>query len=247
MCDQLNILLPDYVRWAIIGLSPHAKKEGVPVSTSRTLVVVENESLLRDLIARSLEAVGFDVTTAANASDAKRACKAVDPDACIVDIELGPGPDGFDFAEYLSREAPDVGVVFLTNLPDPRFAQRDSKSVKQSQAYLRKSQLVDSKELVDAVNAVLKEEDVSQYRHDQAAERPLADLSKRQLVVLQLMAEGLSNSQIAEARGTTVRAVEGMISRIFQALDIDAQGSGNARIAASKAYLSAVGAVASDQ
>jgi len=217
------------------------------VSTSRTLVVVENESLLRDLIARSLEAVGFHVTTAANASDAKRACKAVDPDACIVDIELGPGPDGFDFAEYLSREAPDVGVVFLTNLPDPRFAQRDSKSVKQSQAYLRKSQLVDSKELVDAVNAVLKEEDVSAYRHDQAAERPLADLSKRQLVVLQLMAEGLSNAQIAEARGTTVRAVEGMISRIFQALDIDAQGSGNPRIAASKAYLSAVGAVASDQ
>ena len=215
--------------------------------TSRTLVVVENESLLRDLIARSLEAVGFDVTTAANASDAKRACKAVDPDACIVDIELGPGPDGFDFADYLAKESPDIGVVFLTNLPDPRFAQKDLKAVKQSQAYLRKSQLVDSKELVDAVNAVLKEEDVSKFRHDQSTGRPLADLSRRQLTVLQLMAEGLSNAQIAEARGTTVRAVEGMISRIFQALEIDAQGAGNARIAASKAYMSAVGAVASDQ
>jgi DNA-binding NarL/FixJ family response regulator len=194
-----------------------------------------------------LEAVGFNVTTAANASDAKRACKAVDPDACIVDIELGPGPDGFDFAEYLSREAPDVGVVFLTNLPDPRFAKKDAKAVKQSQAYLRKSQLVDSKELVDAVNAVLKEEDVSKFRHDQAAGRPLAKLSKRQLVVLQLMADGLSNSQIADERGTTLRAVEGMISRIFQALEIDAHGAGNARITASKAYLGAVGAVASDQ
>jgi DNA-binding NarL/FixJ family response regulator len=209
--------------------------------------VVENESLLRDLIARSLEAVGFDVTTAANASDAKRACKAVDPDACIVDIELGSGPDGFDFAEYLARDSPVVGVVFLTKLPDPRFAQKDLKAVKQSQAYLRKSQLVDSKELVDAVNAVLKEQDVSSFRHDQATSRPLADLSKRQLTVLRLMSEGLSNAQIAEARGTTVRAVEGMISRIFQALGIDAQGAGNARIAASKAYLSAVGAVASDQ
>ena len=214
---------------------------------SRTLVVVENESLLRDLIAKSLEAVGFSVTTAANASDAKRACAAVDPDACIVDIELGPGPDGFDFAEYLSRESPDVGVVFLTNLPDPRFAKKDSNSVKQNQAYLRKSQLVDSKELVDAVNAVLKEEGVFKFRHDQVAARPLAGLSKRQLVVLKLMADGLSNSQIAEERGTTVRAVEGMISRIFQSLDIDAQGAGNARIAASKAYLGAVGAVASDQ
>jgi DNA-binding NarL/FixJ family response regulator len=215
--------------------------------TSRTLVVVENESLLRDLIARSLEAVGFHVTTAANASDARRACKAVDPDACIVDIELGPGPDGFDFAEYLERESPDIGVVFLTNLPDPRFAKKDGKAVKQSQAYLRKSQLVDSKELVDAVNAVLKEEGVFKFRHDQDSSRPLANLSKRQLGVLQLMSEGMSNSQIAEARGTTVRAVEGMISRIFQALEIDANGSGNARIAASKAYLSAVGVVATDQ
>jgi DNA-binding NarL/FixJ family response regulator len=147
----------------------------------------------------------------------------------------------------LSREAPDVGVVFLTNLPDPRFAKKDAKAVKQSQAYLRKSQLVDSKELVDAVNAVLKEEDVSKFRHDQAAGRPLAKLSKRQLVVLQLMADGLSNSQIADERGTTLRAVEGMISRIFQALEIDAHGAGNARITASKAYLGAVGAVASDQ
>jgi DNA-binding NarL/FixJ family response regulator len=100
---------------------------------------------------------------------------------------------------------------------------------------------------VDAVNAVLKEEGVSKFRHDQDEGRPLADLSKRQLAVLQLMSEGMSNSQIAEHRGTTVRAVEGMISRIFQALDIDANGSGNARIAASKTYLSAVGAVATDQ
>jgi DNA-binding response OmpR family regulator len=53
---------------------------------SRTVVVVENESLLRDLIARSLEAAGFEVSTAANAADAKRAVKASDPDICVVDI-----------------------------------------------------------------------------------------------------------------------------------------------------------------
>lgn len=214
---------------------------------SRTIVVVENESLLRDLIARSLEAAGFNVSTAANAADAKRACKAADPDACVVDIELGSGPNGFDFADYLGREAPDVGVVFLTNLPDPRFADRDLKTVKQNQAYLRKSQLVDSKELVEAVNAVLKEVSVEQFRHDQRLERPLAALSKRQITVLKLVADGFSNSQIAEARGTTVRAVEGMISRIFQALGIDAQGDGNARVEATKLYLKAAGAVMADE
>ncbi len=213
----------------------------------RTIVVVENESLLRDLIARSLEVAGFDVSTAANAADAKRAVKATDPDVCVVDIELGPGPNGFDLADYLAREAPDVGVVFLTNLPDPRFANRDSKSITQNQAYLRKSQLVDSKELIEAVNAVLKEQDVDKYRHDQDQTRPLAELSKRQISVLKLVAEGQSNSQIAEERGTTVRAVEGMVSRIFIALGVDAQGVGNARVEATRMYLSATGAVTVDE
>jgi DNA-binding NarL/FixJ family response regulator len=209
----------------------------------RTIVVVENESLLRDLIARSLETAGFDVSTAANAADAKRAVKATDPDICVVDIELGPGPNGFDLADYLAREAPDVGVVFLTNLPDPRFADRDTKTVTQNQAYLRKSQLVDSKELIEAINAVLKEVDVDQYRHDQNQTRPLAGLSRRQISVLKLVAEGHSNNQIAEERGTTVRAVEGMVSRIFTALGVDAQGVGNARVEATRIYLSAAGAV----
>ena len=209
---------------------------------SRTVVVVENESLLRDLIARSLEGAGFNVATAANAADAKRACKAVDPDACVVDIELGPGPNGFDFAEALAKENPDVAVVFLTNLPDPRFADRDPKTVKQNQAYLRKSQLVDSKDLVEAVNAVLREVDVKNFRHDIKDDRPLADLSRRQISVLKMLADGFSNSQIADARGTTIRAVEGMISRIFQELEIDAQAEGNARVEAAKKYLAAVSA-----
>jgi DNA-binding NarL/FixJ family response regulator len=213
----------------------------------RTIVVVENESLLRDLIARSLETAGFDVSTAANAADAKRAVKATDPDICVVDIELGPGPNGFDLADYLAREAPDVGVVFLTNLPDPRFADRDTKTVTQNQAYLRKSQLVDSKELIEAINAVLKEVDVDRYRHDQNLRRPLAALSRRQISVLKLVAEGHSNNQIAEERGTTVRAVEGMVSRIFTALGVDAQGVGNARVEATRMYLSAAGAVTVDE
>jgi DNA-binding NarL/FixJ family response regulator len=214
---------------------------------SRTVVVVENESLLRDLIARSLEAAGFEVSTAANAADAKRAVKAHDPDICVVDIELGPGPNGFDLADYLAREVPDVGVVFLTNLPDPRFADRDAKTVTQNQAYLRKSQLVDSKELIDAVNAVLKEVDIDSFRHDQNLERPLAGLSRRQISVLKMVAEGHSNNQIAEERGTTVRAVEGMVSRIFTALGVDAQGVGNARVEATRLYLNAAGAVTVDE
>jgi len=60
-------------------------------SHARRILVVEDEPLLRDLIAKSVEASGFIVSTAANAADAKRAIKVSDPDALVLDIELGPG------------------------------------------------------------------------------------------------------------------------------------------------------------
>lgn len=205
----------------------------------RQIVVVENESLLRDLLAKALEAAGFAVTTAANASDARRAIAAVDPDAMVVDIELGPGPSGFDLVESLQNEDYDLGVVFLTNLPDPRFAGRDALSVRKNIGYLRKSQLIESGELADALEAVLKERAGAEHRHDLAADRPLGNLSRKQIGVLKMLSDGMTNSQIADVRGTTVRAVEGIISRIFDALGIDPSAEGNARVEASRRYLQA--------
>ncbi|MFM1795411.1 MAG: hypothetical protein RLZZ340_88 [Actinomycetota bacterium] len=203
---------------------------------SRHVVVVENEPLMRDLIGKTLESAGFKVTTAANAADAKRVHLAVDPDAMVVDIELGPGPDGFDLAAAVLAESPEIAIIFLTNLPDPRLAGKDSKSVPKNAAYLRKSNLVDANELIDALNSVLKNEDASGYRHDLDSNRPLAELSSKQLEVLKQISDGLSNQQIADARGTSVRAVEGMISRMFEALNIDVQDEGNSRVDAVKKF-----------
>ena len=203
---------------------------------SRQVVVVENEPLMRDLIGKTLESAGFKVTTAANAADAKRVHLAVDPDAMVIDIELGPGPDGFDLAAAVVAESPEIAIIFLTNLPDPRLAGKDSKSVPKNAAYLRKSNLVDANELIDALNSVLKNEDASEYRHDLDANRPLAELSAKQLEVLKQISDGLSNQQIADARGTSVRAVEGMISRMFEALNIDVQDEGNSRVDAVKKF-----------
>lgn len=203
---------------------------------SRHVVVVENEPLMRDLIGKTLEGAGFKVTTAANAADARRMHQAIDPDAMVIDIELGPGPDGFDLAAAVTAESPELAVVFLTNLPDPRLAGKDSKSIPKNAAYLRKSNLVDANELIDALNTVLKNEPIDRYRHDLDSARPLASLSAKQLEVLKQIAEGLSNQQIADLRQTSVRAVEGIVSRIFAALNIDVQDEGNSRVDAAKKY-----------
>lgn len=203
----------------------------------RHVVVVENETLLRGLIAQLLENAGFEVTTAANAADARRACRAIDPDAVVLDVELGPGPNGFDLAESLVRSAPDVGVVFLTNLPDARFGGRDVKSLPKGAAYLRKEQLVDSDELVRALEEVLANVGRSRIRHDLDSNRPFAEMSRTQISVLRLIALGFSNQQIADQRGTTVRAVESLVGRIFTGVGVDQEFDGNARVEAARRYM----------
>ena len=211
---------------------------------NRHVVVVENETLLRDLLAQALEINGFKVTTAANAADAKRVWQATDPDALVIDIELGAGPNGFDLADLVLKQTPEVGIVFLTNLPDPRFVERDSKELPNNVAYLRKNMLVDAIDLVGAINAVLLDNVDSSMRHDKDPNRPFAALSRKQITVLNLVASGQSNQQIAESRGTTVRAVEGMVSRIFESLGINPAAEGNARVEATRTFLAATGQVA---
>lgn len=199
---------------------------------SRHIVVVENESLLRDLIAKMLEAAGFKVSTAANAADAKRAFAASDPDAMVIDIELGPGPDGFDLAASIISDSPSTGIVFLTNLPDPRLVGKDANSIPKHAAYLRKSNLVDANALVDALEAALTRDSLQDFRDDLLPDRPFAALSRKQIDVLRQVAQGMSNQQIAELRSTSVRAVEGIVSRTFEALGIDVNAEGNARVEA---------------
>ncbi len=206
-------------------------------SFKRHIVVVENETLLRGLIAQLLENEGFEVTTAANAADARRACRAIDPDAVVLDVELGPGPNGFDLAESLSRATPDIGIVFLTNLPDARFGGRDVKSLPRGSAYLRKEQLVDSAELVKALEEVLNNSSRTRTRHDLEASRPFAEMSRTQISVLRLIALGFSNQQIADQRGTTVRAVESLVGRIFSGVGVDQEFDGNARVEAARRYM----------
>jgi DNA-binding NarL/FixJ family response regulator len=207
---------------------------------ARSVVVVEDDAFLRSLLADSLEKVGFEVSTAASAADAKRIFKAVNPDAVVLDISLGPGPDGFDLATNLRQTAPDVAIVFLTSLPDPRFAGRDGKAVSKNAAYLNKHLLSDTNSLVEALEAVLTERGVEKYRHHELGNRPLVKLSKTQIQVLQLLAEGKTNQQIADIRQRSLAATESAITRTLEALGIATDSEQNVRVAAAMRFAGVV-------
>lgn len=206
---------------------------------NRTVLVVENEDFLRSLIAQSLESQGFKVATAANAIEAKRIISKVDPDAAVLDIELGEGPSGLDLAAQLSLTSPEVGIVFLTDLPDSRFSQNDYQ-VKENQAYLNKKLLQSHSMLSDAINAVLYETGIEDFRHDLIEDRPLAQLTRVQLQILKLIAEGKTNQQIADIRNRSLGATESAITRTLESLGISHDSEINVRVEAVRSYFQAV-------
>jgi DNA-binding NarL/FixJ family response regulator len=210
-----------------------------PTRLKRTVLVVENEDFLRSLIADSLEKAGFIVATAANGLDAKRLISSVDPDALVLDIDLGHGPTGLDVAAQISLTTPEVGIVFLTDLPDPRFA-REKHEVKKNQAYLNKKLLADSAVLVEAIEAVLLETGIDDFRHDKLEGRPLANLSRTQLQILKLLSEGKTNQQIANARGRSLSATESAVTRTLEELDIPKDAEVNVRVVATRKYFEAI-------
>jgi DNA-binding NarL/FixJ family response regulator len=202
----------------------------------RSIVVVEDDAFVRSLVADSLEKYGFSVSTAATIADGRRVIRAVDPDAVVLDIEFGPGPTGYDLADGLRKSNPDIAIVFLTSQPDPRFANREADSVRKPEAYLNKHLLTDTSTLIEALEAVLTDSDVTAYRHHELATRPMVNLSKTQIQVLKLLAEGKTNQQIADARQRSLGATESAIARTLEAIGIAADTEINLRVAAAMKF-----------
>jgi len=209
--------------------------------STRNVLVVEDDALLRELIATALEANGYAVQAAGDIAEAKRILRSTDPDGVVLDIDLGQGPTGFDFAQIISKENPGTGIVFLTQLPDPRFSPTDENGIPTGVAYIRKSALADLNVLYEALDLAMRGQVTKLYRHDLDAERPFAKLTVKQIEVLKLMAQGNSNAQIATARGTSLKATEDAIRRACAAIGIDGLADGNSRTRAVAKFISVVG------
>ena len=214
--------------------------------SKRFVVVVEDEPFLRSLISNALETEGFEVASAGSAADARKIFKKRDPDAAILDIDLGPGPTGLDIGEALLTQFPGTAVVYLTMLSDPRVVNPTDGLVNPNAAYLNKRRLTNTEELIQALEAVLHDQDISEYRHDLDPTSPIGKLSSGQLQVLQLVAKGMTNQQIAEIRKRSLSATEALISRTFASLGIDLDRDANARILAVREYFRQAGIVVRD-
>ena len=204
----------------------------------RTILVVEDNKFLLDIVTTSLRTRGFRAFGASTPAEAWELFESIDPDAVVLDIELGGGANGLDLGAEMMEKSPGIGVVFLTELAHPRISKPEWSDLPPGAGFLTKSQLTSLDDLIDALEAVLAVAPDNPPRHDKKNAGVWDDLSKAQIEVLGLIAQGMSNTEIAKHRGTQVRAVEALISRTFDQLHIDTPGTdGNRRVLAARTFL----------
>ena len=205
----------------------------------RKILVVEDEPLLAALIQDLLTSEGFLVAAARNSAEARRVADELDPDLALLDIELGDGPSGIDLAMILREQNPGIGLVFLTHIPEPRVVGVDNKSIPKNAAYLVKDRIAEAGLLRSAIDAALRDRVTRDLRDDKKS-HALSEVSRSQLDVLKLVALGRSNHEIAESRGTTIRAVENLVKRALEAANINLN-DGNARVKAAREFIRVAG------
>jgi CheY-like chemotaxis protein len=88
------------------------------VATTSVLVVEDNDSL-REVIALMLEDAGYRVTVARNGGEGLRHLAQQIVDVVVTDVVM-PGLDGWDVARAARRAAPDVGIVLMSGRFEPR-------------------------------------------------------------------------------------------------------------------------------
>jgi DNA-binding NarL/FixJ family response regulator len=210
------------------------------------VVIAEDLALLRDGLERLLRDNGFDVIAAVdNPDDLIETVRRETPDVAVVDIRLPPTfrDEGIRAALELRRSVPDTAILVVSQYIERAYAAELLADGRGGIGYLLKDRIFDVNTFVEAVGRValggtaLDPEVVAQLFARQAGNTALERLTPREREVLALMAEGKSNTAIADALVVGTGAVEKHVANIFLKLDLAPTTAENRRVLAVLAYL----------
>jgi DNA-binding NarL/FixJ family response regulator len=210
------------------------------------VVVAEDLFLLRDGLVRLLEAHGFEIVAAVDSAPGLlQALLERKPDLAIVDVRLPPTftDDGLRAALAARAQVPGLPVLVLSQYVEQLYARELLADQAGGVGYLLKDRVFNDDQFVDAIAAVagggtvMDSEVVSKLLGRHTRDEPLGRLSVREREVLGLMAEGRSNSAIAQRLFVSDKAVSKHSTSIFAKLGLGPSDDDNRRVLAVLAYL----------
>jgi DNA-binding NarL/FixJ family response regulator len=204
------------------------------VSQPSRVVIADDHPVFRRGLARLLRsAPGIElVAEAADGAEAVHAVRAHRPDVAVLDLQM-PLMTGLQAAATIARELPDVGILVLTMSEDDATVWAALRAG--ARGYVLKS--ADEDAILRAVRAVAEGELVvglgaaRRVRgfFDRPAPSPLEtsfpDLTARERAVLEQLAQGASNAEIARRLSLTAKTVRNYVSAILAKLQVADRGA----------------------
>jgi len=188
------------------------------------VMIVDDHSMMRTGLRYTLKS--FDdfelVGEAASGTEAVELCGQVEPDVILMDMVM-PGMEGAAAIQKIRQRYPQVQIIALTSFQEQDMVERALQAG--AIGYLLKN--VEADELAEAIRAAnagrptlaqeATEALIQSTRH-QPEVKP--DLTARETEILGLMAEGLTNTQIAEQLHVSVSTVKFHVGRTLSKLEV---------------------------
>lgn len=191
------------------------------------VLLVDDDALIRDGLQSLLELQpDFQVCgTAANGQEAFALCQSQRPDLVLMDIRM-PVLDGVLGTKLIKSSFPDVKIVILTTFKDEEYVREAINNG--AEGYILKSQpfarIAESLRVVAQGNSVFERQVVDVLhgllRDERKADPEQYGLSKRELEVLSLVGDGLSNEEIGERLFLSPGTVRNYVSALLEKLSL---------------------------
>jgi PAS domain S-box-containing protein len=212
------------------------------------VVIADDAAMIRHALVELLGSCGIEVV--AEVGDAPELLQEVErhsPDIAIVDIHMPPTQtqEGVHAAVEIRHRFPGVGILLLSSFVESKEVIELFAAATSGVGYLLKDSVADVDQLLDALERiseggiVLDPKLVVDLVGKTLRPDPLEVLTAREREVVELMAEGRSNSAIADALWVTEGAVEKHIRHIFSKLGIPAAPDTHRRVLAVLKFLDA--------
>jgi DNA-binding NarL/FixJ family response regulator len=191
------------------------------------VLIADDHSLVRQGLRRYLETAG-DIEVVGEASNGEEVLRlmangAGEADVVLLDIRM-PDMDGLETAKFLQQRYPSVGVVMLTAYDDRQFVVEAVRSG--ARGYVLKARdaehLIQTVRLVAGGNMVIDPQLVmalaDELSHTRERDRRAESLTAREIEVLQLLAFGHTNKNIADQLFISPDTVKTHLEHIFEKL-----------------------------
>jgi DNA-binding NarL/FixJ family response regulator len=210
------------------------------------VVIAEDLFLLRDGLTRLLHAHGLEVVAAVGTS-AELLPALLDhrPDVAVIDVRLPPTftDEGLRVALEARRQVPGLPVLVLSQYVEQLYARELLSDQAGAVGYLLKDRVLSDETFLEALRAVaaggtvLDPEVIGKLLRKRSADQPIAALSPREREVLELMAQGRTNTAIAQRLYVSEKSVSKHSTSIFIKLGLEPSDDDNRRVLAVLAYL----------